>query len=61
VLRSLLEAQRVPGRPRIVLAAFCGLLAGMVTVQKNMREPTPRHASVRLSDRRCMPGAGAVV
>jgi len=42
VLRSLLEAQRVSRRPRIVLAALCGLLAGMVTFQKNVREPTPR-------------------
>ena len=42
MLTALLAARRVPSRPRTVLAVFCGLLAGMITIQKNLREPTPR-------------------
>jgi len=42
VLTSLLEARRVPTRRRAVLAVLCGLLAAAVTIQKNLREPTPR-------------------
>src|SRR5215207_3964909 len=42
VLSALLEARCVPTRTRAALAMLCGLLAGMVTVQKNIREPTPR-------------------
>ena len=42
MLRALVETNRVPTRPRTGLAICCGLLAGMVTVQKNAREPTPR-------------------
>jgi hypothetical protein len=42
VLTELLSAQRVPTRQRVVLAAICGLLAAMITLQKNSREPTPR-------------------
>jgi hypothetical protein len=42
LLNELLSAQRVPSRQRAVLAAVCGLLAAMITLQKNSREPTPR-------------------
>ena len=42
MLSALLEARCVPTRTRAALAMLCGLLAGMVTVQKNIREPTPR-------------------
>lgn len=42
MLTALLATQRVPARHRIVLAALCGMLAALVTLQKNMREPTPR-------------------
>src|SRR5215204_5884832 len=42
VLTALLATRRVPTRHRIVLAALCGMLAAMVTLQKNAREPTRR-------------------
>jgi hypothetical protein len=42
VLTALLATDRVPPRIRILLAAACGLLAALVTVQKNIREPSPR-------------------
>ena len=42
VLTALLAARRVPHGPRTALALFCGLLAGVITIQKNLREPTPR-------------------
>jgi len=42
VLTTLLENRRVPTRRRAVLAGLCGLLAALVTIQKNMREPTRR-------------------
>ena len=42
MLTALLSAQRVPPRHRGALAAVCGLLAAMITLQKNAREQTPR-------------------
>ena len=42
VLTALLEHRRVPTRQRITLAVVCGILAASVTMQKNIREPTPR-------------------
>jgi len=42
VLTALLNSQRVPTRHRVVLAALCGMLAALVTIQKNIREPTHR-------------------
>jgi hypothetical protein len=34
--------QRVPRLQRAIFSLACGLLAGMITIQKNAREPTPR-------------------
>lgn len=42
MLTALLATKCVPRRPRTALAFCCGLLAGMITIQKNHREPTPR-------------------
>jgi hypothetical protein len=42
VLTELLRAPRAQRRPRIALSLLCGMLAGLVTIQKNSREPTPR-------------------
>jgi hypothetical protein len=42
VLRTLLQERRVPAGQRAAVAVLCGLLAALVTIQKNVREPTPR-------------------
>src|SRR5215213_9521380 len=42
VLTNASATRRVPTGHRIVLAALCGILAALVTFQKNVREPTPR-------------------
>src|SRR6476619_7094140 len=38
----LLQERRVPTGQRAAVAVLCGLLAALVTIQKNLREPTPR-------------------
>jgi len=37
-----LSTERVPTRPRIALALLCGIALGLITVEHNLREPTPR-------------------
>ena len=41
-MNALLRSEKVPAATRAALALLCGVVAGFITYQKNVLEPTPR-------------------